>query len=122
MRLQSTFGSKANINNLNAGNSNAALSAGSVMKINSVQNIATSKGRGKGISVEYSNAGVHSSIVNIYKSKLSQDVLEANVTDRRENSDERPDSKKNAMVMLTIEKQQDGSESIRSKKVSEMDA
>ena len=49
MRLQSTFGSKANINNLNAGNSNAALSAGSVMKINSVQNIATSKGRGKGI-------------------------------------------------------------------------
>ena len=92
------------------------------MNINSVQNIGTFKGRGKGISVEYSNAGVHTSIVNIYKSKLSQDVLEtANATERRENSEERPDSKKNAMVLLTIEKHQDGSESISSSKVREMD-
>ena len=89
------------------------------MKINSVQNsLQPSKGRGKGVSVEYSNAAVHSSIVNIYRSKLSQEVLEANATERRENSEERADSKRNAMVMLTIEKQQDGSESIASKEIN----
>ena len=99
-------------------NSLAAISAGSAMKINSAQNSIPSKGKPKGVGVEYSNAGVHSSIVNIYKNKLSQEVIEANATERRENSEERPDSKKNAMVMLTIEKQQDGSESIASKEVN----
>ena len=86
------------------------------MKINSAQNSMPSKGKPKGVGVEYSNAGVHSSIVNIYKNKLSQELIEANATERRENSEERPDNKK--MVMLTIEKQQDGSESVASKEIN----
>ena len=81
--------------------------------------VAHSKGRAH---IDTSNAAIYNSMVNFYDPPVMKSIGAENITqgtERPDNTERRPES--NARVSLTIEKQQDGSEVLTSRKVSEMD-